>query len=107
MRPEVNCALSLKCLLTRNGVESGLRVVSLQCTAETRADEQAVFFGRFCAECHSGSNPDAGLDLKELKLEDAESASFATWVRLFDRVRKEEMPPKDFVQPTSAERAGS
>ncbi len=105
MRPEVNCGLSLRCLLTRTVLSLAFGVVSLQCTAETRADEQAAFLGRFCGDCHSGSNPDAGLDLKELKLEDAESASFATWVRLFDRVRKEEMPPKDVVQPASAERA--
>jgi hypothetical protein len=67
--------------------------------------DHTAFLKKFCAECHSGPKADAALSIEELKLAGAEAASFPTWVRLFDRVRKHEMPPPDSTQPTPAERS--
>lgn len=66
--------------------------------------DHTAFLKKFCSECHSGAKADAGLAVDELKLDGAGSTSFSTWVRLFDRVRKNEMPPQDSPQPSAGER---
>lgn len=78
--------------------------VFLSVASKATADETHKFLKSYCSECHSGPNADAALDVESLKLEAAEAPSFTTWVRLFDRVRKQEMPPKEYGQPTPAER---
>jgi hypothetical protein len=78
--------------------------VFLSVASKATADEAAKFLKSYCSECHSGPNADAALDVESLKLETAEAPSFTTWVRLFDRVRKQEMPPKEYGQPTPTER---
>ena len=72
--------------------------------ARAAEPDHTAFLKKFCSECHSGTTADAGLSIEELRLAGAEAASFPTWVRLFDRVRKHEMPPKDYGQPTADER---
>ncbi|MEO2015331.1 MAG: DUF1587 domain-containing protein [Fuerstiella sp.] len=48
-----------------------------------------------CFDCHSGSDAEAALDLKQLSDDLSKQANFASWVRIFDRVAAGEMPPKD------------
>jgi mono/diheme cytochrome c family protein len=62
--------------------------------------EVAAQVKKYCVNCHSGKKPDAGLDLTVLKFDLADRRSFATWVRVYDRVAAGEMPPPDEEQPT-------
>ena len=69
--------------------------------------EVAALVKSNCVDCHSGKNPDAGLDLTELKFDLADRRSFATWVRVHDKVAAGEMPPPDEEQPTPEARRGA
>jgi mono/diheme cytochrome c family protein len=54
-----------------------------------------LFIDQHCVSCHEGSEAEAGLDLKSLSLDLADSNGTARWVRVYDRVHEGEMPPKD------------
>lgn len=69
----------------------------------TRADE--AFFKRHCVSCHGGTKPEAGLKLDAVPSNLEDSATMAGWTRIFDRVAKSEMPPRDVEQPSAADRA--
>jgi hypothetical protein len=58
-----------------------------------------------CLGCHDAASRKGGLDLGALAFDTADPANFATWVRLHDRVRDGEMPPKDAEAPAAADRA--
>jgi mono/diheme cytochrome c family protein len=53
-----------------------------------------AFIDRHCADCHSGTDKEAGLDLASLDYDPVDGANFALWVRVHDRVKAGEMPPK-------------
>ena len=54
-----------------------------------------LFIDQHCVSCHEGSEAAAGLDLKALSFDLAESRAAERWVRIYDRVHDGEMPPKD------------
>ncbi|QDT56800.1 hypothetical protein Pan44_48600 [Caulifigura coniformis] len=60
-------------------------------------------FEKYCVDCHSGTDPEAGLDLK-LMLDGGIAKHRKTWEKAFALVRLENMPPADSEQPTKAER---
>ena len=60
-------------------------------------------FEKYCVECHSGTDPEAGLDVKVM-LDGGVPAHRKTWEKAFALVRLENMPPADSEQPTKAER---
>jgi hypothetical protein len=60
-------------------------------------------FQKYCVDCHSGSAPEAGLDIKVM-LDGGIPAHRKTWEKAFALVRLENMPPADADQPTAAER---
>jgi hypothetical protein len=63
------------------------------------------FVGKYCAGCHSGSQPTAQLDLKSYTSVDQVKEDFARWQLLSDRLTAHEMPPRAVKkQPTDAER---
>ena len=47
-----------------------------------------------CADCHDATTKEAGLDLTALQFEPEDKANFGTWVKVHDRVKAGEMPPK-------------
>ncbi|NDA65922.1 MAG: hypothetical protein EBY09_04655 [Verrucomicrobia bacterium] len=59
----------------------------------------AEFFGRHCIDCHDAETKKGGLDLTALALKVGDSANFATWVKVHDRVANGEMPPKKKARP--------
>lgn len=82
--------------------------------------EVTEFLVEHCSDCHSGDSPDAGLDVTALELPRLESsslheskpastrhdeASFARWVRIYDRVAQGEMPPPDTSELAEEDRA--
>ena len=48
----------------------------------------------YCAQCHSGSNPEAGLDLTSLRA-DATASDISIWEKSLQHVLAGEMPPSD------------
>jgi hypothetical protein len=64
------------------------------------------FLARNCLDCHDAATHEGGLDLSALVFDPAEPASYAKWVRVHDRVRDGEMPPKDAPQPKPEELDG-
>ena len=66
--------------------------------------EVAELVKSHCFECHSGAEPDAGLNLKQLKFDLADRRTFTTWERVHDKLAAGEMPPLDADQPSPDER---
>ena len=64
-----------------------------------------AFLEANCFACHNSANKKAGLDLTALKDDYADAATFATWVKVHDRVYENEMPPKQAPQPEANARA--
>jgi hypothetical protein len=52
-----------------------------------------TFLASHCYDCHNGKNAEAKLDLTSLKFDLNDSKTFATWVKIHDRVKAGEMPP--------------
>lgn len=60
--------------------------------------QAAPFFEKHCVDCHDGESKKGNLDLRTLKPDD-----FERWVKVYDRVRLGEMPPKKKAQPAPDE----
>lgn len=80
-----------------------------RCAAIRAADDwaksAAPFLDKHCNSCHSGDDAEADLRLDQLGSDLADRKTFRTWVQVFDKVQKHEMPPADAPQPLLAERA--
>jgi hypothetical protein len=64
----------------------------------------ANFTGKYCTGCHNAAAKSGGLDLTTLDLAPSTPANFAEWVRIHDRVRDGEMPPKAIkARPAAAD----
>ena len=62
------------------------------------------FTGKYYTGCHNGAARLGGLDLAALAFEPANQGNFAEWVKVHDRLRAGEMPPKAVKnRPNSAE----
>lgn len=58
-----------------------------------------------CVPCHNASDPKGGLDLTSLKQDFGNPDNYATWVRIHDRTRNGEMPPKGTLKVSPDQRA--
>lgn len=66
--------------------------------------EVRPFLGSYCVGCHNAQLKKGGLDLEALPNDFGEPTAFAAWVKVFDRLRLGEMPPKSVKrQPPRAE----
>jgi uncharacterized membrane protein len=63
-----------------------------------------TFFERHCYSCHSGKNPEAGLDLAVLSRDVSDPSILRRFVQIHDRIARGEMPPAESEQPTAEER---
>jgi len=57
-----------------------------------------------CTDCHDADTKKGNLDLTALPYDLENPKTFATWVKVHDRVLEHEMPPKNKEQPADAER---
>ncbi|HVJ44756.1 MAG TPA: DUF1592 domain-containing protein, partial [Luteolibacter sp.] len=73
--------------------------------AEIPAPVREMFENR-CTDCHDAETKKGGLDLTALGFDLSNPKTFATWVKIHDRVEDHEMPPKKKEQPEAAERDG-
>jgi hypothetical protein len=76
---------------------SVLALVQLAGTGARAADWSALdrVVATHCFDCHAGSESANGLDLKSLGRDLARTENLAKWVRVYDRVERGEMPPRD------------
>ena len=73
-----------------------------QVFAEASAAEKVnPFFLSHCVVCHSGDDPQSGLNLETLSHDLTDVRVFDRWTRIFDRVSQGDMPPKSEDQPFS------
>src|SRR5688572_23774125 len=63
--------------------------------------EAKSFIEKHCAECHDTQTKKAGLDLTTLDYSAEDKTNFGTWVKVHDRVKAGEMPPKKKVRPNA------
>ena len=62
------------------------------------------FLETYCTSCHGSDAKEAGLDLSRLPDDVSGPAAFATWVKVHDRLRAGEMPPRTASErPSKAE----
>lgn len=66
--------------------------------------EVKPFLEMYCADCHSGDEPEAGFSFEFDEVPDV-PAQFAKWTVVLQKVGGQEMPPEDAEQPTDKERA--
>ena len=62
-----------------------------------------TFVEKYCAECHDDLTRKGGLDLTSLAFTPQDENNFATWVKVHDRLKAGEMPPKKKPRPAAAE----
>lgn len=62
-------------------------------------DAAAPLITRFCADCHSGENPEAHLDLEQLIARPAFATQFRTWEQVIERLKDGTMPPPEAPPP--------
>lgn len=72
--------------------------------AELRPSLVQGFLTAYCADCHTGPEAAAGLDLTALPEELARPEVVRRWVQIYDRVNAGEMPPRESDQPSLADR---
>ncbi len=63
----------------------------------------APFIEKHCAGCHNDVDREAQLDLTRLVYGPDDKANFALWIKVHDRVKAGEMPPKKKSRPEAAE----
>ena len=66
--------------------------------------EVAALVKKHCVDCHGREEPEAGLDLAQLKFDRSDPRASSTWVRVHDKLEAGEMPPPEADQPSPDER---
>ena len=93
------CALALPFAVTTCGAEPG--------PANVR-EQLSQFLQANCIDCHQGDQGEGGFDVDKLNVaaltELGDRQDLARWVRVYDRVNDEEMPPRDAGELDPAKR---
>ncbi|MEW6158246.1 MAG: DUF1592 domain-containing protein [Verrucomicrobiota bacterium] len=79
---------------TQMFVLCGLLVLGSSIFARAASIGRTAFIEKHCAECHDGTMKKGGLDLTALPYEPQDKANVETWIKVHDRVKAGEMPPK-------------
>lgn len=61
-----------------------------------------AFISDHCIGCHSTESRKGQLDLSVLKFDESDPANRAVWIKVHDRVKAGEMPPRDKARPDAA-----
>ena len=96
--PIAGCRFSLAAGLALSGVLTGSTARAAPANAVA-----AAFIEKHCAGCHNDVDKEAHLDLTSFTFEPENKANFATWVKVHDRVKAGEMPPKKKARPAPSE----
>jgi cytochrome c553 len=76
-----------------------LAAVSRASAAATLPPAANDFVQHHCVECHDADTKKGDLDLTSLPFDLDAQKTFATWVKIHDRVQEGEMPPKKKARP--------
>jgi hypothetical protein len=60
------------------------------------------FVKDYCTRCHNGESKKGRLDLTRLAFEPTDAANLAVWIKVHDRVKVGEMPPRSRARPDAA-----
>ena len=72
----------------------------------TLPEPSLAFVQSNCLDCHDGDSGEGGFDANVLKAELTKPDELRNWVRVYDRVRKGEMPPPEDATLDSSELKG-
>lgn len=87
-------------------IAAGSALFASAAHAATELTEPERFFLDLnCYECHNDTEKKGGLDLEHLSFDPENPNSMKMWAIIHDRVRDNEMPPKDELMPEEGERA--
>lgn len=67
------------------------------------ASPLATFVENHCLECHHAGEKSGGLDFAALPQDFSQPEVHARWVKIYDRVRKGEMPPREITDRPAAD----
>ena len=84
-------------------VAAGLTLLALGPRARAAEFDPSAFTDRYCSSCHNDVDREGGLDLTALPFMPDDAVNRAAWVKIHDRVRASEMPPKEKKRPVAAE----
>ena len=70
--------------------------------ADAALDPSRSFLEQHCTDCHDDAEKKGGLDLTALIWNPEDAANLTTWVKVHDRIRDGEMPPKKKPRPEAA-----
>ena len=94
--------------IVRSAVFALLLAAPASIVSAVESGPVAAFISKTCIDCHGPDSQEAGLRLDTLPLDPAKAAASADalriLIRVHDRVRDGEMPPKDMEQPSAADR---
>ncbi len=81
-------------------------VLTLFAVCPTEAAEPAApdqdFVRDYCITCHNEASKKGRLDLTKLAFDSKDAANQAVWIKVHDRVKAGEMPPKNRTRPDAA-----
>src|SRR5271166_3584743 len=100
----------MRLVMTRAGrvrLLAGLFCAAMACPVGSVRGDQIFpgakpFFEDNCTDCHNTDLKTGRLDLTTLEYHPEDSANFALWVKIHDRVQAGEMPPKKKARPDPA-----
>jgi hypothetical protein len=95
--------LVLVILVTLPGAVTNARADSKTSTSTAFPDIIKAFLSDHCVACHDGEDGEGGLDLTALQGTLDAPGEMARWIRIFDRVHADEMPPKEADRPQQKE----
>jgi mono/diheme cytochrome c family protein len=70
-------------------------------------EKLATLFTNHCVDCHDGEEAEGGLNLRSLEWNLEDSHVTGIWVKIHDRVKSGEMPPKESSDLNEAERGAA
>src|SRR5438128_81145 len=78
------------------------QILAWPATAAGQATPDKAFVRDYCASCHNSEDKRGQLDLTALAFNAKDPANQAVWIKVHDRVRAGEMPPKSRARPDAA-----
>ena len=92
-------------MIRKHSIFFGLALVAMiNAWADEPTAKVSSFIENRCVDCHDSDTKKGNLDLSSLKPDFANAETFARWVKVHDRVRAGDMPPKKEKQPSAQER---
>lgn len=82
----------------------GLAATPLPAATTEFPSNAKTFLEKRCFDCHDEQTKKGNLDLTSLSTDFTDREAFARWVKVHDRLRDGDMPPKKKEQPTAPER---